>query len=206
VPVQRKQRRHWSLRRMECWPRRSPRRASRRLPGGTRRKASSTAASSNCSLVNPLAQRDAGRRRARPVDHSFSVSRSAKLRISTSPCAAAVIRQADSGYVSRLRRALLLRPALSADGVRTPDVADDGAPPAPAPALRRCGTRGGRESASDSPGGSRLATEESDAVARQSGPIGPSGRRRTHRPKSGPRFRRNTEETPRCRAGPRGAG
>ena len=61
-----KQTRHWSLIRMLCWPLRSSRRASSRLPGGTRRLVSSAAAC-NCrslrratrSIVLPARHRSA---------------------------------------------------------------------------------------------------------------------------------------------------
>lgn len=87
---------HWSFILIECCPRRSPLSASTRLPGGSLRKANSTAASISCNLMSARCQMSPGRRRERPVSHNFSVSRSAKLLITSQSQPAPLIRQTDN--------------------------------------------------------------------------------------------------------------
>ena len=82
--------------RMECCPRRVPLSASNRLPGGTLKNARSTAASIIWSLIKARCQISVGKRRVRPVIHSFFVSGSAKLRITSEPASRSIIRQADN--------------------------------------------------------------------------------------------------------------
>ena len=73
--------RHWSLTRMLNFPLRSPRSASNKLPGGTRKSFTEAAAFTWSSFRRALPRISEGTRRGLPPWKSSSVSRSAKERI-----------------------------------------------------------------------------------------------------------------------------